>query len=81
MVKPETVVRWHRAAFRFYWRRRSRPGGGRPKAAQEIRRALPRKSSLLWSIRGFYRHLETKTLQSANERSFELFEVPAIEVI
>ena len=42
---------------------------------------LPRKSSLLWPIRGFYRHLETKTLQSANERPFELLGVPAIEVI
>ena len=25
IVKPETVVRWHRAGFRLYWRWRSRP--------------------------------------------------------
>jgi transposase InsO family protein len=27
LVKPETVVAWHRAGFRFYWRLRSRGGG------------------------------------------------------
>src|SRR5438128_2411251 len=27
-VRPETVIRWHRAGFRTYWRFRSRPRGG-----------------------------------------------------
>ncbi len=27
IVKPETVIRWHRAGFRAYWRRRSGPAG------------------------------------------------------
>ena len=31
IVKPETVVGWHRAGFRLYWRWRSRPRGRRPK--------------------------------------------------
>src|SRR5712671_130987 len=31
IVKPETVMGWHRDGFRFYWRWRSRPGAGRPK--------------------------------------------------
>jgi hypothetical protein len=31
IVKPETVIRWHRAGFRAYWRWKSRPRGGRPK--------------------------------------------------
>src|SRR5271170_7036117 len=30
ILKPETVIRWHRAGFRAYWRWRSRPHGGRP---------------------------------------------------
>src|SRR3954454_9470534 len=25
IVQPETVLRWHRAGFRLFWRRRSRP--------------------------------------------------------
>jgi len=28
IVKPETVVGWHRTGFRLYWRWRSRPRGG-----------------------------------------------------
>jgi hypothetical protein len=36
-VKPETVVGWHRAGSRLYWRWRSRPLGGRPKITAEIR--------------------------------------------
>ncbi len=31
IVKPDTVIRWHRAGFRAYWRRKSRTRGGRPK--------------------------------------------------
>src|SRR6202158_4371776 len=30
IVKPETVIRWHRAGFRSYWRWKSRCRGGRP---------------------------------------------------
>ena len=37
IVKPETVVGWHRAGFRLYWRWRSRPRGGRPKVSEEVR--------------------------------------------
>ena len=40
IVKPETVVGWHRAGFRLYWRWRSRPRGGRPKTTQEIRELI-----------------------------------------
>ena len=38
IVEPETVVRWHQAGFRLFWRWKSRPRGvGRPKAEREIR--------------------------------------------
>jgi len=36
LVKPETVIRWHRKGFRLYWRWKSR-GPGRPKVSAEIR--------------------------------------------
>jgi putative transposase len=42
IVKPETVVGWHRAGFRLYWRWRSRPRGGRPKITEEIRALIRR---------------------------------------
>src|SRR5215831_11914858 len=28
IIRPETLVRWHRAGFRCYWRWKSRPRGG-----------------------------------------------------
>lgn len=37
VVRPETVVRWHRKGFRFYWRPLSRPGPGRPRIPREVR--------------------------------------------
>jgi hypothetical protein len=40
IVKPETVIRWHRAGFRAYWRRRSGAGGGRPQTPLELRRLI-----------------------------------------
>ena len=40
IVKPETVIRWHRAGFRAYWRWKSRPRGGRPKTPAEIRQLI-----------------------------------------
>jgi Integrase core domain len=50
IVKPETVIRWHRAGFRLFWRWKSRSYGGRPKVPLEIRRLI-REMSLanpLW---------------------------------
>src|ERR1700688_2327822 len=37
IVQPETLVRWHRAGFRCYWRWKSRPRGGRPQIETELR--------------------------------------------
>src|SRR5216684_3496336 len=40
IVRPETVIRWHRAGFRAYWRWKSRPRIGRPKTPLEIRQLI-----------------------------------------
>ena len=50
VVRPDIIIRWHRAGFRLYWRWKSRSHGGRPKVLLEIRRLL-REMSLanpLW---------------------------------
>jgi transposase InsO family protein len=50
IVQPETLVRWHRAGFRCYWRWKSRLRGGRPQISAELR-ALIRRISIenpLW---------------------------------
>jgi len=40
IVKPETVIRWHREGFRLYWRWKSRKKPGRPKTETEIRNLI-----------------------------------------
>ena len=40
ILKPETVIRWHRAGFRAYWRWKSRPRGGRPTTPADIRQLI-----------------------------------------
>src|SRR5262245_60228688 len=40
IVKPETIVRWHRQGFRFYWAWKSRPRCGRPAVAAHIRQLI-----------------------------------------
>src|SRR6516165_2208435 len=43
IVKPETVVSWHRAGFRLFWRWRSRQRRpGRPRISGEIRELIRR---------------------------------------
>jgi putative transposase len=37
IVKPETVIAWHRKGFRLYWRWKSRCGEGRPTVSPEVR--------------------------------------------
>src|SRR6516162_5714347 len=50
IVRPETVVRWHRKGFSGYWRWRSRSPGGRPRIAREVRDLIRRMSfeNSLW---------------------------------
>jgi hypothetical protein len=50
IIRPETLVRWHRAGFRYYWRLKSLGRGGRPQIETELR-ALIRRMSIenpLW---------------------------------
>ena len=45
IVKPETVIKWHRQGFKCYWRWKSRSGRvGRPRIDQEIRDLIRRIS-------------------------------------
>jgi hypothetical protein len=44
IVRPETLVRWHRAGFHCYWRWKSRPLGGRPQIETELRVLIRRMS-------------------------------------
>jgi len=57
LVKPATVVQWHRQGFRLFWRWRSR--SGRPTADREIRDLIQQMSSAnpLWGARRIHGEL------------------------
>ncbi len=40
IVKPETVIRWHRRGFRLYWQWKSKSVSGRPKLPADIRQLI-----------------------------------------
>jgi hypothetical protein len=50
VVQPDTILRWHRAGFRAYWRWKSRGQPGRPKIEPELRELIRRmsKENPLW---------------------------------
>jgi len=53
IVKPETVIKWHRQVFKCYWRWKSRAGRvGRPRIEQEIRDLIRRMSreNPIWGV-------------------------------
>ena len=50
IIRAETLVRWHRAGFRRYWRWKLRRRGGRPPIEAELRALIRQMSTenLLW---------------------------------
>ena len=50
VVRPETVLRWHRAGFKTYWRWKSRNRAGRPKIDRGLRDLIRRisRENPLW---------------------------------
>ena len=50
IVRPETLVRWHRDGFRRYWRWKSNSRGGRLRIEMELRALIRQMSTenLLW---------------------------------
>jgi len=58
VVRPETVVRWHRNGFRRYWRSISTPGPGRPPISEETKALIIRMASEnCWQARKFQAEL------------------------
>jgi putative transposase len=69
VVRPDTVLAWHRRAFAWYWTRKSRRRAGRPNVAAEIRNLIRRMSQAnpLWGaprIHGELRKLGIEVAQS-----------------
>jgi hypothetical protein len=66
IIRPETLVRWHRAGFRSYWRWKSRPQGGRPQIHTELRVLIRRMSveNPLWGAPRIHGELLSSGLRS-----------------
>jgi transposase InsO family protein len=59
IVRPDTVIRWHRVGFRLYWGWKSRRRCGRPPVSLEIRRLIREMSiaNPLWGAPRIYGEL------------------------
>ena len=52
LVKPDTLVKWHRHLFKLVWRHKSRAGVGRPTLAHDIVSLIRRmaQDNPLWGV-------------------------------
>src|SRR5260370_12697283 len=59
LVRPETVIAWHRQGFRLYWRWKSRRCEGRPTVSPEVRNLIRHMSlaNARWAAPRIYREL------------------------
>jgi hypothetical protein len=69
IVRPDTVVRWHREGFRLRWRWKSRARGGRPQIPSDLRNLIREvsRANPLWGaprIRGELLKLDIEVAQS-----------------
>ena len=46
IVRPKTLVRWHREGFRVFWRWKSRPRAGRPRVGTELRALIRQMTTI-----------------------------------
>jgi hypothetical protein len=67
VVRPETLVHWHRAGFRCYWRWKSRSRGGRPQIEADLRALIRRmnRENPLWGAPRIHGELLKLGLQVA----------------
>ena len=59
IVRPDTVIRWHRKGFRLYWRWISKRGPGRPRLSAELQELIHRFAvENAWGARKIQAELE-----------------------
>src|SRR6266481_2792151 len=70
IVQPGTLVSWHRAGFRRYWRWKSRRRGGRPQTQADLRTLIRRMSveNPLWGSPRIHGNCSSSALRSLKRR-------------
>src|SRR6266705_1731563 len=68
IIRPETLVRWHRTGFRRYWRWKSRKLGGRPQISADLRALIRQMSveNLLWGAPRIHGECSSSVLRWLN---------------
>ncbi len=77
ILKPDTLLRWHRLGFRLFWSFKSRKRGGRPKLSIETINLIQQmaKENLLWGaerIRGELLKLDLKAATTTIQKYIRL---------
>ena len=67
IIRPETLLHWHRAGLRLYWRWKSRSRGGRPQIEKDLR-ALIRRMCIENPLEAFP-HVVTHRTHHANHHN------------
>lgn len=70
IVRPATVIAWHRRGLAWYWRRRSRRSGGRPQVSADVRRLIREMAvtNPLWGAPGYTENCRSWDSTSLNVR-------------
>ena len=68
LARPETVIRWHRTAFRGYWRWISKPGPGRPPISEETKALIVQMAENGWRARKVQAELSKLGIHQSRER-------------
>jgi putative transposase len=78
VVKPATVIRWHRAGFRRYWTWRSRPKGGRPGIDPEVRKLIKQMATAnMWGAPRIHGELLKLGIQVSEATVLQVHAAPA----
>ena len=67
IVKPATIVSWHRRLFAWHWRRRSRPHLGRPPIAADVRALIRQmhRANPIWGAPRIHSELQKLGIEIA----------------
>jgi putative transposase len=74
IIKPETVIRWHREGFKFFWTRSAQgKQAGRQSVTAQVKALLKQvaQANLLWGVPRIYGNLFQLGIDFENKPLFQ----------